>query len=175
VVESIFEIFDKSPEVGIIAAQHFEPVRQRLGWGGNFEICKALAARFGVDIKANGFLDFPAGSMFWARSAALRPFFDAEIALDEFPPDSVGLKIDGTMAHAIERLVFVAAEKAGFSWIKVAQPRLFERQDTIKQISDPADLHEFIANQRRILSTSAKPELNESTGIERSRLRRRRF
>ena len=169
-VESVFEIFDKSPEVGIIAAQHFEPVRQRLGWGGNFEICKALAARFGVDIKANGFLDFPAGSMFWARSAALRPFFDAEIALDEFPLDSVGLKIDGTMAHAIERLVFVAAEKAGFSWIKVAQPRLFERQDTIKQISDPADLHEFIANQRRILSTRAKPELNESTEIPMPRL-----
>jgi glycosyltransferase involved in cell wall biosynthesis len=159
VVESIFEIFDERLGVGIIAAQHFEPVRPRLGWGGNFEICKALAARFGVDLHANGFLDFPSGSMFWARSAALRPFFDAEIALNEFSPDSVGRKIDGTMAHAIERLVFVASEKAGFSWVKVAQPDLFERQDTIKHISDPAALHEFIANQRRILPSGGSKGL----------------
>ena len=151
VVESIFEIFDEIPEIGIIAGQHFEPIRQYIGWGDNFEICEALAARFGVSLKADQFLDFPSGSMFWARSAALRPFFDAKLTVEDFVPDSVGRKIDGTMAHAVEHLFFVAAEKAGFSWVKVAQPHLFERKDTIKQIHDLAELHEFGARQRRIL------------------------
>jgi len=156
VVESIFAIFDEAPEVGLIAAQHFEPVRKNLGWGENFELCEALAGRFGVDLKANGFLDFPTGSMLWARTAALRPFFDAGLVLGDFSADHVGRQIDGTMAHAIERLFFVAAERAGFSWIKVAQPHLFERQDTIKRISDPVELHQFVAKQRRILASHGR-------------------
>ena len=159
VVKSIFEIFDEIPEMGIIAAQHFEPIRQYLGWGENFENCKVLAARFGVSLKANEFLDLPSGSMFWARAAALRPFFEAKLALEEFVPDSVSRKIDGTMAHAVEHLFFIAAEKAGFSWVKVAQPHLFERRDTIKQIHDQAELHKFVSGQRRILGgpSSASP------------------
>jgi Rhamnan synthesis protein F/Glycosyl transferase family 2 len=152
VVESIFEIFEEIPGVGIIAAQHFEPIRQYLGWGENFEICKALAARFDVSLKPNEFLDFPSGSMFWARSAALRPFFDAKLALEDFMPDSVGRKIDGSMAHAVEHLFFIAAEKAGFSWIKVAQPQLFERQDTIKHMHSLVELNRFVAMQKRILA-----------------------
>jgi lipopolysaccharide biosynthesis protein len=151
IVESILEIFSNSRQVGIIAAQHFEPIREFLGWGGNFEICKALAARFGVSLKAEQFLDFPSGSMFWARSGALRPFFDAKLGMEDFVSNAGVGKTDGTMAHAVERLFFIAAEKAGFSWVKVAQPHLFKRQDTIKRISDPEELHEFIAKQRRIL------------------------
>jgi glycosyltransferase involved in cell wall biosynthesis len=166
VVESIFEIFDELPEVGIIAAQHFEGVRQWLGWGENFEFCEALAARFGADLKVNGFLDYPSGSMLWARSAALRPFFDARLVLEDFAPDDVGRQIDGTMAHAVERLFFVAAEKAGFSWIKVAQPHLFERRDTIKQIHNPAELHKFVARQKKILRPQASATPNHAVSQE---------
>jgi hypothetical protein len=127
-----------------------------------FELCEALAARFGADLKVNGFLDYPSGSMLWARSAALRPFFDARLVLEDFAADDVGRQIDGTMAHAVERLFFVAAEKAGFSWIKVAQPYLFERRDTIKQIHDPAELHKFVARQKKILppQASATPNIH---------------
>ena len=84
IVESIFAIFAEAPEVGLIAAQHFEPVRKNLGWGENFEICEGLAARLGIDLKPNGILDFPSGSMLWARTAALRPFFDAGLVLGDF-------------------------------------------------------------------------------------------
>ena len=56
------------------------------------------------------------------------------------------------MAHAVERLFFVAAEKAGYSWVKVAQPNLSERQYTIKQISSPEELRNFVAGQSRILA-----------------------
>lgn len=154
IVESNLGAFYELPRLGVIAPQHFEVVRDWLGWGENFEICKALAARFGVELKANGFLDYPTGSMFWARTAALRPFFDAELVLEDFSPDSSGRQLDGTMAHAIERLVFVAAERAGFTWIKVAQPHLFDRKDTIKEIHDPAELRSFISRQRRLLSAS---------------------
>ena len=159
IVESILEAFYELPNLGVVAPQHFEVVRHWLGWGENFEICKALAAQFGVELKANGFLDFPSGSMFWARTAALRPFFDAQLVLEDFSPDTSGRQLDGTMAHAIERLIFVAAERAGFSWVKVAQPHLFERKDTIKTIHDPAELRAFIAQQRRILSVLASDKM----------------
>jgi hypothetical protein len=152
VVDSIFEIFTELPEVGVVAAQHFGPVRKYLGWGENFEYCRLLAARFGTNLKINGFLDYPSGSMLWARTAALRPFFDARLALEDFRPDYEGPQIDGSMSHAVERLFFVAAEKACYSWVKVAQPHLFEWRDTIKEMSSPAELRKFAAGQRRILA-----------------------
>jgi lipopolysaccharide biosynthesis protein len=112
VVESIFEMFSEIPELGIIAAQHFEPMRQFLGWGGNFEICEELAGRFGVSLKVNQFLDFPSGSMFWTRSAALRPFFDAKLGMEDFVPDGRPRNLAGTTAHAVERF-FCSRGKSG--------------------------------------------------------------
>ncbi len=150
-VESIFELFNEVPNIGVVAAQHYGPVRKNIGWGENFDFCKMLAARFGVNLKSNGLLDYPSGSMLWARTAALRPFFDAKLAWEDFSPDHVGRQIDGTMAHAVERLFFVAAETAGYSWVKVARPDLFERRDTIVHITNPAELCSFVVRQKRIL------------------------
>lgn len=151
IVHSIFTLFEEIPELGVIAGQHFEPIRQHLGWGENFEKSKSLAARLGVDLRINGHLDYPSGSMLWARTAALRPFFDARLSIEDFDPDNVGRQLDGTMAHAVERLFFIAAEKADCAWIKVALPKLLERRDTIKWFSDADELREFIRKRRRIL------------------------
>ena len=160
IVRSIFEIFDQVPDVGAIAAQHLEGVRGWLGWAGNFDLCQRLAARMGARIHRNGPLDFPSGSMLWMRTAALRPLWDA-LELNDFPVDISGGQIDGTMAHAVERLFFVAAETAGFSWLKVAQPELFENRDTIEYASSAAALRKLVMKRRRHLVSNAtiKPEL----------------
>jgi lipopolysaccharide biosynthesis protein len=54
--------------------------------------------------------------MFWARPEALRPLLDGSIRIDDFQEEQG--QLDGTLAHAIERLYFISAEKAGFKWVK---------------------------------------------------------
>jgi glycosyltransferase involved in cell wall biosynthesis len=91
VVWSILQIFRQRPDIGIVSAQHFEPIRDVLGWGENFDLAKTLAARFGTSIYPNDVLDYPSGSMLWVRPAALRPFFDAKLTLEDFQADTFDL------------------------------------------------------------------------------------
>lgn len=124
VVNSVFEIFNKNPNIGIISCQHFEAVRPALGWGYNFKIAKKLAKRLNIKVDIHQYLDFPSGSMFWARTKALKPLLDAGLTFDDFPKEYK--QEDGTIAHAIERMYFHACEKAGFDWIKIGKKDLLK-------------------------------------------------
>ena len=44
-------------------------------WGGNLPLAQSLARRMHVNLPDGLVPDFPSGSMFWARSAALRPLY----------------------------------------------------------------------------------------------------
>ena len=55
---------------------------------------------------------FPAGSMYWCRLQALRPLLDVQLSEAEFE-DETG-QVDGTLAHAIERIVIGAVQAAGY-------------------------------------------------------------
>ena len=51
--------------------------------------------------------------MFWARTEALRNIVDAAFVYDKF--DGEAGQLDGTLAHAFERLFFYIAKDNGFS------------------------------------------------------------
>jgi len=137
-VESIFESFKIDPKLGIIAPQHFQAIRSSIGWGWNFKKAEKFARRMGVKISLDGRMDFPSGSMFWARSAALKPLLDCNLSLDEFPSETS--QLDGTMSHVIERLYFFVCERAGYKWIKIIQPVLNENVKRVKQVKKREDL-----------------------------------
>ena len=97
-------------------------------------------------------LDFPSGSMFWARSAALRPLLDLRLGFDDFQAEAG--QTDGTLAHAIERLYFLVCEQAGFDWLKItARGELYE-QRSVTAVSNPQDLDRFLARRRLCLASS---------------------
>ena len=85
IVDSIVDLFEKSPSIGIICPQHFESIRIHCTWGNNLTDCVALAQRINLNLRANSVLDFPSGSMFWARPAALKPLLDCNLTWEEFP------------------------------------------------------------------------------------------
>jgi lipopolysaccharide biosynthesis protein len=113
IVYSVFEAFARHPHLGLIFPQHYEPTRELIGWGSNYHIAQYLAQRMGISLAPAQKIDFPSGSMFWARSAALRPLLDLALSFSDFPAEEG--QIDGTLAHAIERLYPLACEKAADS------------------------------------------------------------
>lgn len=151
VVRSVFEAFRSDPKLGIIAPQHFGAVHQAIGWGRNFKIAQARARKMGFNVSRHGPIDFPSGSMFWARTAAIKPLLECNLTLDEFP-DEAG-QVDKTLGHAIERLFFFACERAGFGWIKISRPSLLSNPESGKPIATHDDLINFIRNsQHKLIS-----------------------
>jgi FMN phosphatase YigB (HAD superfamily) len=85
-------------------------------WGhtllSNAEVCEALANRMGIAMDRQRYIDFPAGSMFWARVPALRPLYDLGLRLEDFPVEYG--QIDGTLQHAVERLLGIVTRHQGY-------------------------------------------------------------
>ena len=159
IVRSVFAAFARAPDLGIVAAQHYELIPQWINWGGNLKPARALAKRMGFALDERAVLDFPSGSMFWARTAALKPLLDLNLTFRDFPREE--RQIDGTLAHAIERLYFHVCERAGLRWMKIANPRLLADTATVVPISEPEGLDRFMAE--RCIRLSAPQGLTPRT------------
>jgi lipopolysaccharide biosynthesis protein len=109
--QRIFEAFGEDAALGLVAADgHIQPLHYY--WGANRHNVQYLAARLGLtqpDVEHDRFI---AGSMFWMRLDALRPLFDAHLGIDEFEAEAG--QVDGTLAHAIERIFLLAAHHGGY-------------------------------------------------------------
>lgn len=143
---SIIAVMDAIPKIGMVGVQHFEPVRHWLGWGQNFELSQKLARRMSIDLDSSVPVDFPSGSMFWARSSALIPLLALGLNADDFEIEQG--QTDGTLAHAIERLFFYSCEKAGFDWIKVGRPELYSSTPRLEKVSARDELVRWVDKAR---------------------------
>ena len=155
IVRTIFSTFARAEDIGIIASQHFEPARRFINWGGNYKYANSLAKRMGFELQEDAGLDFPSGSMFWARTAALKSFLDLGLSFDDFAPEHG--QIDGTMAHAIERMYYFSCEQAGYRWIKVSRPTIFETTPAIVNVNTTDELDQFIEKYTLSLTSGDFP------------------
>jgi glycosyltransferase involved in cell wall biosynthesis/SAM-dependent methyltransferase len=85
-----------------------------IGWEGDLEIAQVLAARMDFRAPLPPSIDFPVGTMFWTRPEALAPILRLRLTMEDFPPEP--LPTDGTVLHAIERLLPLIAENAGYQY-----------------------------------------------------------
>ncbi|MGV7196651.1 rhamnan synthesis F family protein [Xanthomonas axonopodis] len=99
-------MFQAEPRLGMLYPESYERVLLWAHtWLSNFSVCRALAQQLGFDISPSEYIDFPAGSMFWAKVDALRPLYALNLDIKDFPEEHG--QIDGTLHHAVER-IFVA-------------------------------------------------------------------
>lgn len=144
IVSDIREIFAANPDIGMVFPQHFEPLRRFIAWGAhdNYPAALPMIERLGVKMTPRMPLDFPSGSMFWCRPAALGPLLDLGLRACDFPDEEA--QTDGTLGHAVERLFLASVEKAGYHWLKIAIPDHFTQRATIMSIEGPHAVPDFL-------------------------------
>ncbi len=108
----IIDAFRTAPALGLVGAEgHLQPLSYY--WGANYDNVEYLATCIGIAAPRVDTDRFIAGSMFWARTEALRPLLDAHLDVAEFEAEHS--QIDGTFAHAIERVIALTGQAAGFT------------------------------------------------------------
>ncbi|UXM96511.1 rhamnan synthesis F family protein (plasmid) [Bartonella sp. HY329] len=86
----------------------FPDDRNGISWAKNRPAAQKLAPRLGID-KLPNYINFPVGTMFWATSDLMKPFFDLELEWNDYLSEP--LPLDGTNLHAVERLFGVMNQK----------------------------------------------------------------
>ena len=114
---SLFDHFEKSPKLGVITPQGtLLPMSVNLAENQTgLQHLKALSS-----MPKPSLLDchFPAGSMFMARTDALQPLLSLGLRLDDFELEAG--QVDGTLSHALERWVGVAAQIQGYQQVQAS-------------------------------------------------------
>ena len=103
-IDKILDEFEENNQLGLI----FPDDPNCVGWTNNITdaltICKTISIK---DIPYN--LNFPVGTMFWARRGALTNLYNQKWDWRDLPVEP--LPNDGTLLHAIERLLPLIAKE----------------------------------------------------------------
>lgn len=109
----ILGMFEADPRLGLVFPDTHPTIPHWAhGWLRNAEQGAELARRLGFDIDPDASFDYPVGAMFWARVDALAPLLQLGLRTADFPAETG--QTDGTLQHALERLVAPAALHAGY-------------------------------------------------------------
>lgn len=121
-IYNIIDLFDKNGEVGLLVPPIYIGDRFSAGylnaWANNYENTKQLCQMLGIQAKID--VDespIALGTVFWARVSALKKLVQYEWKYEDFPEEP--LADDGTISHAIERVLPYVVQDAGytFGWV----------------------------------------------------------
>ena len=121
-VDFILSEFEEHPSTGMIFPD--DPITY--GWGHNYEVATQFLQRLGISNPddSDTHIVFPVGMMFWARRQTLQPFFDLNFSWSDYPKEPIST--DGTILHAIERVIPIVNAARGFDSVVTAE-RFFDR------------------------------------------------
>jgi hypothetical protein len=108
-MDSILGKMDADPSIGII----YPDDPGCFGWEGNYSYGKALIERMGYKAPLpDASINFPVGTMFWARSEALKPLLDLNLQWEDYPEEPI--PVDGSTLHAMERFFGIVPRLTGY-------------------------------------------------------------
>jgi hypothetical protein len=107
--DRIVSAMNSNPSLGLV----FPDDPYCVGWSANHDQAALLAQRLGLTELPEAF-NFPIGTMFWARQGALSPLYELGLEWNDYPLEP--LAYDGTILHAIERILPLICESQGYSY-----------------------------------------------------------
>ncbi|MFC5528946.1 rhamnan synthesis F family protein [Cohnella yongneupensis] len=114
---NVLNCFDENPRLGLLgppAPYHATLLSSGVeSWTRSFPESVKLAERLKLNCKlSKDKRPFVLGTAFWCRTSALRALFEYGFEYEDFPPEP--LPGDGSMNHAIERILPYVAQHQGY-------------------------------------------------------------
>lgn len=109
-IQDILQLFERKSQIGLLGpSDHL--VSGSTYWGSNEVRVRSLAEKLDIQVDPDNFYFF-AGSAFWFRPESLSLLDELNIQLNDFEDESG--QVDGTLAHALERLFSLLVIKSGY-------------------------------------------------------------
>ena len=110
-------------QFGLVYPQKFPHIDvQNCQWGDNLDGASSLCQSMGIASPSPGYIEFPAGSMFWAKTTALKPLLEHPFTLDHFEIENG--QTDRTLMHAIERCLTHISLSQGYPVAVLRNPSI---------------------------------------------------
>lgn len=138
-ISAIFEHFAKDRSLGILFPDYYHPIKPfifRPQDESNDRSIRNLLLRAGKMKSEFSKIDrtfYPAGDMFWFRGKAIQPLVDMKLGSKDFEIENG--QVNGTLAHAIERMFPYFALQAGLQ-TKSYLAASFQSQECSSHASD---------------------------------------
>ena len=139
--------------IGLVYSKHFWAVEGLRNWGFDYEKARSILSQLNISLSLDMILEFPTSTMFWARTDALKPLFRLNLDYSDF--DAEEGQIDGTLAHAIERVLLYVCEHTGFDHQAVTARRDSDADQLLK-IGRVDELFRVQDAKPRLLSSFGK-------------------
>ena len=125
-VETILNAFINNPNLGVVTSEGSIAYNDQ--WGGDETHVRELLRRIALPLKPDD-LEFPSGSIYWIRGFVLQALRSLMIDRPDFEAEAG--QVDGTTAHALERLIGILSIEAGF---------FIQERPGIRQVPQPLDI-----------------------------------
>ncbi len=161
---NIFDELDNNPQLGLLVppepAGMYQNAWYKSSWGSSFTPTEKLARK--LELRCSLSVNKPPitlGTAFWCRYEALKKLFEKDWKYTNFPEEP--LPDDGTISHAVERILGYVAQDAGyrtsvvmndeyaaklFSLLQVNLQKMFEYLYRKKHIANFHDANYFYNN-----------------------------
>ena len=157
-VKNVLELFYNDCELGLLVppepyGEYYEHWYANT-WNKNFELTKSLVEKLQLKVDISKEKEvFTLGTVFWARKEALKKLFDYPWKYEDFPLEP--LPIDGTISHAIERVIGYVAQDAGYKvgtlmTQQYASTLLLKVQDDMRNMFYQLQKRENVLNMHQI-------------------------
>jgi lipopolysaccharide biosynthesis protein/glycosyltransferase involved in cell wall biosynthesis len=107
----------QEPDLGLV----FPDDPHVIGWDDNLRFVEPYLRALSINDPPRH-MNFPVGTMFWARPQAIKGLFDLGLKWGDYPPEP--LPYDGSLLHGLERLFGVVAERSGYKLANTNCPDL---------------------------------------------------
>ena len=108
-MDAILTKMRSDPSIGIV----YPDDPGCFSWEGNYSYGKQLLEKMGFKSpNQDASMNFPVGTMFWARTAVLKPLIDLNLQWEDYPEEPV--PVDGSLLHALERVFGIMPGMMGY-------------------------------------------------------------
>jgi len=140
-IRKIFMLFEGNRKIGLFFPETVGLHLIAQSWLKNAAVGKGLLNEIGLSCDDDLF-NYPVGSFFWANTQAVKPLFERKFTYDDFPEEQK--QIDGTLAHALERVVALTARGQGY------EPAICDKNAGIVRFGKSYQLYQNYFSQSKL-------------------------